>query len=191
MHASPEITQLLIAYGEGRHEALDQLFPIVYDNLKRLAHNRMRHERPGHTLNTTGLVHEAYLKLIQVNQVTYEDRSHFFAMASRVMRRILIDYAERRRAQKRGGGAPHEELDEARLIPERFAEKLLDLNDALERMEDTYPRPAQAVAHHYFGGLTHQEIAEVLGVSTKTVQRDLRFARAWLTDQWQGELGAM
>jgi RNA polymerase sigma factor (TIGR02999 family) len=179
----------LIAYGEGRHEALDQLFPVVYDHLKRLAHNRLRQERPGHTLNTTGLVHEAYLKLIQVNEVTYENRSHFFAMASRVMRRLLIDYAERRRAQKRGGGTPNEQLDDSRLLSDSFAEKLLDLNDALQRMEKVYPRPAQAVAHHYFGGLSHQEIAEVLAVSTKTVQRDLRFARAWLTDQWQGELG--
>ena len=189
MHASSEVTRLLIAYGEGRQEAFDQLFPVVYDHLKRLAHNRLRNERPGHTLGTTGLVHEAYLKLIQVNEVTYENRSHFFAMASRVMRRVLIDYAERRRAQKRGGGARHEELDEERLMPERFAEKLLDLNDALERMEQAYPRQAQTVAHHYFGGLTHEEIAEVLDVSTKTVQRDLRFARAWLTDQWQDELG--
>ena len=110
-------------------------------------------------------------------------------MASRVMRRILIDYAERRRAQKRGGGVHHEELDENRLLPDRVVEKLLDLNDALERMEQMHPRPARAVGHHYFGGLTHQEIAEVLDVSMKTVQRDLRFARAWLTDQWQGKLG--
>jgi len=188
MPAASDVTRLLIAYGQGKHEALDQLFPIVYDHLKRLAHNRLRQERPGHTLNTTGLVHEAYLKLIQVNQISYEDRSHFFAMASRVMRRVLINYAEQRRAAKRGGGVPDEELDESRMLPEGFAEKLLDLNDALHRMEQTYPRPAQAVAHHYFGGLTHEEIAEVLGVSTKTVQRDLRFARAWLTDQWQGEL---
>lgn len=189
MHTSPEVTRLLIAYGEGQHDALDQLFPVVYNHLKRLAHNRMRQERPGHTLNTTGLVHEAYLKLVQVNQVTYEDRSHFFAMASRVMRRILINYAEQHRAQKRGGGVHHEELDEARLMPEGLAEKLLDLNDALQRLEETYPRPAQVVAHHYFGGLTHQEVAEMLQVSTKTVQRDMRFARAWLTDHWQGPLG--
>ena len=189
MHASPEVTRLLIAYGEGQHDALDQLFPVVYDHLKRLAHNRLRQERPGHTLNTTGLVHEAYLKLIQVNKVTYENRSHFFAMASRVMRRILINYAERHRAQKRGGGVPHEELDEARVMSESLAEKLLDLDDALQRLEEAYPRQAQVVAHHYFGGLTHQEIAEVLAVSMKTVQRDIRFARAWLTDQWQETLG--
>lgn len=189
MHASSEVTRLLKAYGEGQQDVFDQLVPVVYDHLKRLAHNRLQQERPGHTLNTTGLVHEAYLKLIQVNEVTYEDRSHFFAMASRVMRRILIDYAERRRAQKRGGGAPHEPLDEDRLMPDNVAEKLLDLNDALDRMEQAYPRPAQTVAHHYLGGLNHQEVADVLGVSAKTVQRDLRFARAWLTDQWQGELG--
>lgn len=188
MHASLDITRLLKAYGDGQHEALDQLFPIVYNHLKRLAHHRMRQERPDHTLNTTGLVHEAYLKLIQINQVTYEDRSHFFAMASRVMRRVLINYAEQRRAQKRGGGVPHEALDEARLMPDALAEKLLDLDDALQRLEASYPRPAQVVAHHYFGGLTHQEVAEVLGVSTKTVQRDMRFARAWLADHWQGAL---
>lgn len=188
MHASTEITRLLKAYGKGQHDALDQLFPVVYDHLKRLAHHRMQQERPGHTLNTTGLVHEAYLKLVQVNQVSYEDRSHFFAMASRVMRRILINYAEQRRAQKRGGGAPHEALDEARLMPDSMAEKLLDLNDALERLEATYPRPARVLAHHYFGGLTHEEVADVLQVSTKTVQRDMRFARAWLTHHWQDAL---
>ncbi|MFQ5568510.1 MAG: sigma-70 family RNA polymerase sigma factor [Rhodothermales bacterium] len=188
MLSSSDVTRLLRAYGEGHQKALDQLFPVVYEHLKRIAHNRLREERPGHTLNTTGLVHEAYLKLVDIKQVRYEDRGHFFAMASRVMRRLLINYAEQRRAQKRGGGARKETLDEARLLPDDYAETLLELDDALHQMDKAYPRSAQAIAHRYFGGLMNDEIAEALRVSTKTVQRDLRFGRAWLAHQWRGSL---
>ncbi len=137
-----DVTQLLIALGEGRHEALDKLMPLVYERLKRLARARLRGERPDHTMNTTGLVHEAYLKLVDINRVRYENRGHFYAVASRVMRRILINYAEKRRAQKRGGGKHREELDEDRLIPDDYAEQLLELNDSLHRLEKAYPRQA-------------------------------------------------
>ncbi len=188
MHASRDVTRLLVAYGQGDRQALDRLLPAVYEQLRRLARARLRTERPGHTLNTTGLVHEAYLKLVDINQVEWESRSHFFAMASKVMRRLLINYANKRKAQKRGGGAPKEELDEERLIPDAYAETLLELDDALQRLEAVHPRPAEAVQHCYFGGLTNQETAEALGVSLTTVERDLRFARAWLTKEWHGKL---
>lgn len=184
MTTPPDITRLLSAYTDGNRDVMDQLLPLVYEQLKQLAHARLRAERPDHTLNTTGLVHEAYLKLVDVTQVHYESRGHFFAMASRVMRRILIDYAERRRAQKRGGGARPVSLDEERLLPDDYAETLLDLNDALDRLEQLYPRPAEAMVHRYFGGLTNEEIAEATGVSLSTVERDLRFARTWLTRVW-------
>ena len=188
MPPQTDITQLLVAYTEGHREALDRLTPLVYEQLKTLARARLRQERADHTLNTTGLVHEAYLKLIDINQVAWESRGHFFAMASKVMRRILVNYAAMRKAQKRGGGAQKEELREDLLIPEAYAETLLDLDDLLQRFEKTYPREAAVVEHRYFGGLTTQETAEALSVSISTVERDLRFARAWLSDKWRGDL---
>ena len=184
-----DVTQLLLAYTDGDLEAFDRLLPLVYEPLKRLAHARLREERPDHTLNTTGLVHEAYLKLIDIKQVQYQSRGHFFAMASKVMRRILINYATMRKAQKRGAGAQRETLDEARLLPEAYAETLLELDDLLERLEALHPRQAEVIQHHYFGGLTNEETAEALGVSLRTVERDLNFGRAWLSKQWRGDLG--
>ncbi|MBT8402113.1 MAG: sigma-70 family RNA polymerase sigma factor [Rhodothermia bacterium] len=181
-----DVTQLLVAYTGGDGEALEKLLPLVYSNLKRMAHVRLRNERPDHTLNTTGLVHEAYLKLIDIQQVRYQSRGHFFAMASKLMRRILVDYAVARRAQKRGGGAQRESLDEERLIPDEYTDTLLDLHDALTKLEAEHPRPAEAVQHRYFGGLTSEEAAEAMGVSLRTVERDLRFARAWLSKEWGG-----
>ena len=151
-------------------------------------HARLRGERADHTLNTTALVHEAYLKLIDIHRVQWRDRAHFLAMASRMMRRVLIDYALKRKAQKRGGGAYKVELEEAQLIPDDYAETLLELNDALRRMERSRPRPSQAVELRYFGGLTLEEAGEVLGVSPQTVMRDLRFAEAWLAREWGGML---
>ena len=183
-----DITQLLLAYREGDREALDRLLPLVYDQLKRLAHARLRGERADHTLNTTALVHEAYLKLVDINRVQWNDRAHFLAMASRQMRRILIDYALMRKAQKRGGEVHKEALDEERLIPDEHTETLLELDDALRRLAKTHPRQSQAVELHYFGGLTLEEAGEVLGVSPPTVMRDLRFAEAWLAREWDGDL---
>lgn len=183
-----DVTQMLLQWSEGDQDALDRLLPILYDRLKRLAHARMRHERADHTLNTTGLVHEAYLRLVDVDRVQWKDRTHFLAIASRVMRRVLINHARDRKAQKRGGGAPHEELHEERLMPDAKAEKLLELDDALQRLEAVYPRRGKAVELRYFGGLTLEEAAEVLDVSPPTVMRDVRFAEAWLARAWGGRL---
>ena len=183
-----DVTQILLRWSSGDQEALDRLLPLVYDELKKMASARLRGERPDHTLNATGLVHEAYLKLIDINRVQWQDRAHFLAMASRQMRRILIDYAERRKAKKRGGGLVKEEFDEEKLLPEGYAETLLELDDALHRMETTYPRQAKAVELHYFGGLTLQEAGAILKVAPATVMRDLRFAQAWLANEWNGDL---
>ncbi len=180
-----EITKMLQAFGEGDEEVLNQLVPLVYQELKQLAHGRLRDERPQHTLNTTGLVHQAYLKLIDIKHVNYESRGHFFAIASQTMRRVLIDYARIRNAEKRGAGAHKAELKESRLMPEAYAETLLELDDALQRLEAVHPRQAKAVEHRYFGGLSNEETAEALGISTPTVERDLRCARAWLNLQWK------
>lgn len=186
MDPTADVTRLLVAYTDGDGEALERLLPLVYSNLKRMAHVRLRSERPDHTLNTTGLVHEAYLKLIDIDQVRYQSRGHFFAMASKLMRRILVDYAVARKAQKRGGGVQRESLDEERLIPDEHTDTLLELHDALTKLEADHPRSAEAVQHRYFGGLTSEEAAEAMGVSLRTVERDLRFARAWLSKEWGG-----
>ncbi len=188
MLSQADVTRLLNAYGEGDREALDRIVPVLYEQLRKLAHARLREERPGHTLNTTGLVHEAYLRLADINQIQWENRGHFFAMASKVMRRVLVNYALQRKAQKRGGGAQRETLDEERLIPDEHAETLLELDDALKRFEETHPRQAEAVEHRYFGGLTNEETAEALSVSLTTVERDLRFARAWFAKEWGGTI---
>ncbi len=179
-----DVTQMLVQWSDGDDDALERLLPLLYDELKRLAGARMRGERSDHTLNTTALVHEAYLKLIDVDRVQWTDRAHFLAMASRQMRRILIDYAHRRNARKRGGGVEHVALEEERYIPEDYADTLLELDDALQRFEKSYPRQAEAVELHYFGGLTLEESGAVLGVSAPTIMRDLRFAHSWLARDW-------
>jgi len=183
-----DVTQMLHRWSEGDQEAFDQLFPVVYDQLKQLARSRLRRERAGHTLNTTALVHEAYMKLINVNQVQWQDRAHFLAIAARAMRQILVDYALRHNALKRGGDLARVDLDEERLLPDEQAETLLELDDALQRLEAAHPRPGQAVALRYFGGLKLNELGVALGVSTATAMRDVRFAQAWLAREWKGEL---
>ena len=174
------VTQLLLHWGDGNEQALDRLLPLVYEQLKQLAHARLAGERPDHTLNTTALVHEAYLKLIDINQVQWKDRTHFLAMASRQMRRILVDYARERKAAKRGGVQYKVVLDEERLLPGVQVEAVLGLDEALKRLEERSPRRSRAVEHRYFGGLTNEEIASALDVSLATVERDLKFARGWL-----------
>lgn len=177
---------MLLRWSAGDPNALDRLVPILYEELKRVAHARLRGEAEGHTLSTTGLVHEAYLKLVDIDRVQWKDRNHFLAMASRVMRRVLIDHAHRRKAQKRGGGAQRVEEAEVELrIDNAQAEMLLELDDALSRMEAQHPRQSQALELYYFGGLTQKEVAEVLGISQPTVVEDLRFARAWLARVWR------
>ena len=180
MNAQGEVTKLLIASTEGDREAVDQLFPIVYDELQRIAHRRLRHERPDHTLGTTALVHEAYLKLVDLDQIQYKGRSHFFAVAAQAMRNILVTYAHRRNAQKRGGGQPALLLDEVNVMTPGYAAELLSLNEALKRLEAINARYGRVVECRFFGGMTVEETAEALGVSPATVKRDWTMARAWL-----------
>ncbi len=183
---SADVTQMLLRWSQGDQQALDRLVPLVYDELKAIARARLRHERPDHTLNTTGLVHEAYLKLVDIQQVQWTDRAHFLAMASRQMRRVLVDYAARRRTAKRGGDRRKVALEDDLLLSDVQADALVELDDALGRLEAIRPRQSKAVELRFFGGLTLEETAEVLGVSAPTVLRDLRFAQAWLARAWSG-----
>ncbi|MCH8959991.1 MAG: sigma-70 family RNA polymerase sigma factor [Bacteroidetes bacterium] len=175
-----DITQLLLNWSGGDREALDRLMPLVYTQLRQMAHARLREQSPDHTLNTTALVHEAYIKLIDTNQVQWHDRAHFLAAASRLMRHILVDYWRRQKAYKRGGEQQRVDLDEALMLPEAQAEAVLEMDEALKRLEALNPRQSQVVEHRYFGGLTAEESARVLDVSRATVERDLKAARAWL-----------
>jgi len=179
------LTALLQRASEGHREAFDQLLPVVYDELKVLARHRLRFERPGHTLNTTALVHETYLKLIQQDRVQWQSRAHFFAVAAQAMRRILVDYARARKADRRGGGAPLLSVDAlgdvaAGLFTEQSAADLLTLNGALDDLGRFDRRAARVVECRFFGGLAHSEIALILGVSEITVRRSWTSARAWL-----------
>jgi RNA polymerase sigma factor (TIGR02999 family) len=175
-----DITGFLQLWSDGDREALDQLIPLVYEHLRRLAHQRLRSEDPNLTLNTTGLVHELYLKLVDLRRVRFRDRAHFLSMASRLMRRLLVDHARARKATKRGGGVVPLELVEGLWVSEEQAEAITELDEALERLEKIDPRQSQILEHRYFGGLSLEETSEVIGVSLATVKRDLRFARAWL-----------
>jgi RNA polymerase sigma factor (TIGR02999 family) len=177
---SHEITQLLLAWSEGDSEALDRLAPLVYDELHRLAKSYMRKERARHTMQTTALIHEAYLRLIDAGQVEWRNRAHFFGVASRAMRQILVAMARERGCQKRGGGARQVSLDEAMMIDEGRDEDLVALDEALGALAKIDARKAQVVEMRFFGGLTEEEIAAALGVSTETVRRDWRLARSWL-----------
>ena len=183
-----DVTRILSAIEGGDAAASEELLPIVYEELRRLAARRLARERP-QTLQATDLVHEAYLRLVDLNQMQWKDRVHFLAMASRLMRRILVDYARERKAAKRGGVQYKVELDEERLLPEAQVEIVLELDDALKRLKELNPRRSQAVEHRYFGGLTNEEIAAAQGVSVATVERDLKFARGWLAREWDQDLG--
>jgi RNA polymerase sigma factor (TIGR02999 family) len=179
--AQSEITRLLSDLSGGNRDVVDQLMPVVYDELRSMAHRYMRQERAGHTLDTTALVHEAYLNLIRNDQLDWQGRAHFFSMAAIAMRRILVDHARRHAADKRGGGGPVVTFDEEQVQREVQPEELLDLDEALQRLETLDPRQARVVTYKFFGGLKHEEIAEVLGVSVPTVHRDWRLARLWLS----------
>lgn len=181
-----DVTRLLRQWSQGDREALDQLVPLMYAELRQLAHQRLRREPANRSVNTTGLVHDAYLRLVGVQQPQFRDRAHFLAMASRVMRRLLVDQARARRAAKRGGGAVAAELDDGLYVSDSQAEALADLDEALKRLEAVDPRQGQIVEQRYFGGLSLEETAEAMGVSLATVKRELRFAHAWLA----AELGA-
>jgi RNA polymerase sigma factor (TIGR02999 family) len=187
--ASPHLTHLLHAARDGDAEAADDLYQHVYEELRRIARQRLRRHRPGETLNTTALVHEAYLRLTDQAHVQWQDRAHFFATASQAMRYILIDYARRRTAQKRGGSqrdVPLSAVQVGRDADARTAD-LLTLNDALDRLADYDDRLARLVEYRFFGGLTYDEIAEVTAWSVPTLKRDWRRARAWLYRAMQDE----
>ena len=174
------ITGTLLACRAGEPGALDRLFPLVYEELRRIAHLQVRREHTGHTLGTTGLVHEAYIKLVDQTRVQWADRSHFFAVATQAMRRILVDYARRYRAVKRGGAPERVSLTDAMLVAEERADTLLALDEALTRLASVDERLSRVVECRFFGGLTEEETAEVLGVTVRTVRRDWTKARGWL-----------
>jgi len=177
---SDEVSRLLIAWSGGDTTALDKLIPHVYQELRRLARRQMRAERPGHTLQTTGLVNEAYLRLVQQRSVAWQHRSQFFAVAANIMRRILVDHARRHRYQKRGGGAMQVPLDDVAVVSPARPWEIVAMDDALQSLEQHDPRKSTVVELRYFGGMTIEEIAQHLGVSPITVKRDWAFAKAWL-----------
>jgi RNA polymerase sigma-70 factor (ECF subfamily) len=180
-----ETTRLLRAWAAGDEKALDHLTPLVYKELRRIAGRLMQNERPGKTIQTTALVHEAYLKLVAIDNVQWQHRAHFFAISAQVMRRILLERARRSSTAKRGGEAARINLDDAPDLASVRARELIALDDALNAMAIIDPRKAQVVEMRFFGGLSVEETAEVLKVSADTVVRDWRLARAWL----QAEMG--
>ena len=185
--ASHDVTQLLLAWSEGDHGALEQLMPLVYAELRRLAKRYMRNERAGHTLQTTALIHEAYLRLIDARHVRWQNRAHFFAIAARLMRQILVDFARERGYQKRGGGARKVSLEEAPAIGQGRDEALVAVDEALSALAGIDIRKSHVVELRYFGGLSVEETAEALKVSPETVRRDWRLARSWLLRKLSGE----
>ena len=167
--------------------AFDRLVPLVHDELRRLARRYMRQERPGHTLQATALVNEAYVRLIEAKRVRWTNRAHFFAIAARMMRRILVDFARARGNAKRGGGVQKVTLDEAFLVSPQVGEDLVALDEALQKLEAMHPRKSQVVELKFFGGLNLDETAEALHVSRDTVKRDWRYAKLWLLRELTGE----
>jgi RNA polymerase sigma factor (TIGR02999 family) len=182
MAAAPaqDITELLLAWSGGDQDALQRLTPLVYGELHRLAHHYMAGERTGHTLQSTALVNEAYLRLVQTSRMQWQNRAHFFAVSAQLMRRILVDFARSRQYAKRGGKAPMLSLDDVPVAVEGCAE-LIALDDALSALAAMDPRKSQMVELRFFGGLSVEETAEVLKVSVETVMRDWRLARVWLS----------
>jgi RNA polymerase sigma-70 factor (ECF subfamily) len=175
-----EVTQLLVAWGNGEQDALQELMPLVYRELRRLAHGRLGRERPGHTLQTTALVHEAYLRLVDQQEASWKNRAQFFAVAAQMMRRILVDYARARQYGKRGGGVQQVELDEAMVVSGDRAAEVVALDEVLISLAELDPRKSRIVELRFFGGLSIEETAEILGVSPGTVMRDWTLAKAWL-----------
>ena len=170
--SSHTVTQLLRAWRQGDAAALDQLVPVVYQKLRRLARHHMAGQRPGHTLQATALVNEAYMRLVDCEQVNWKDRAHFFAISARMMRRVLVEFARARQYQKRGAGARKTSLDEGVIASPQRGQDLVALDDALQALAAEYPRQAQVVELRFFGGLSVEETAEVLHVSAITVMRD-------------------
>ncbi len=183
----PQVTILLRAWRDGDHAALDKLMPVVYSELHRLAHRYMLRERPDHTLQTSALVNEAYLRLVDASQIDWKNRAHFFAVSATLMRRILVEFARSRASQKKGGNVCKVELDEAFVPSRHHVEDLIALDEALTSLEAFDERKAKVVELHFFGGLKPEETAEVLGVSADTVFRDWRLAKAWLLQRMKAE----
>ena len=178
--APKEVTQLLIAWSNGEEEALEKLVPLIYDELRRIARRYMKREPAGHTLQTTALVNEAYLRLIEQKGMKWQNRAHFFAISAQLMRRILVSMARARHANKRGGEARQVSLDEALVISEERAAELVALDEAMNELAALDPRRSRVVELRYFGGLSVEETAEVLNISPETVMRDWKRAKAWL-----------
>jgi RNA polymerase sigma factor (TIGR02999 family) len=175
-----EVTQLLVAWGNGDQTALDQLMPLVYSELHRIAHRYIKKERPGHTLQTSALLNEAFMRLVDQREVTWQSRAHFFAIAAQMMRRILVDYARSRRYAKRGGDAQEVSFDEELVISRQRSADVVALHEALNNLAMIDERKSKVVELKFFGGLSIEETAEVLGVSQGTVMRDWTLAKAWL-----------
>lgn len=178
--SSHEVTSLLKAWCAGEEDALDRLMPLVYEELHRAAQRYMRRENSGNTLQTTALIHEVYLRLVDIPGVTWQNRSHFFAVCARMMRRILVDLARARGAKKRGEGIPEAPFDEAFFVPNSLPFDLVALDEAMGRLGEIDKRKSLVVEMRFFGGLSVEESAEVLKVSTETVKRDWRLAKVWL-----------
>jgi RNA polymerase sigma factor (TIGR02999 family) len=180
MNQDADITAQLVAWREGEPSARDKLFPLVYDELRRIAHNQIGREGVGHTLDTTALVHEAYLKLVDQTRAEWTDRSHFFAIAANAMRRILVDYARRYRTEKRGAAPRRVSLTDGMLVADERADTLLAVDEALTELARIDERLSRVVECRFFAGLTEEETAEVLGVTARTVRRDWTKAKGWL-----------
>ena len=187
MSADQDITGLLDDWGRGDRHALDRLLPVIYAELRRIAARQLRLEREGHTLQPTALVHEAYLRLVEQRSVDWQSRAHFFGVAAQVMRRVLVDHARMRNYQKRGGKLAHVELDEAATLATEQAAELVALDEALDALARLDPRKSRVVELRYFGGLSAEETAEVLGVSEVTVLREWGRAKAWLRREMSGK----
>jgi RNA polymerase sigma factor (TIGR02999 family) len=176
-----DVTQVLREWRDGDRQAAERLFPLVYDELRHLARNYLRRERENHTLQPTALVHEAYLRLVdQTSPAAVENRLHFFGIAARLMRQILVDHARGHKAEKRGGAAQRLSLEDVHVLPDQSAADLLDLDEAMKRLEALDERKCRVVDLRFFAGLKEAEIAEILGVTEKTVRRDWQFAKLWL-----------
>ena len=178
--AEPDVTRLLLAWGNGDDRALEELIPLVYSELRRLAHRQMRGERPGHLLQTTALVNEAYLRLVDSRRVRWQNRAHFFAISAQLMRRILVDAARSRGSLKRGGEQRHLALEEVAVVSHERDAALMALDDAMTALAALDPRKGQVVELRYFGGLSVEETADALQVSAETVMRDWKMAKLWL-----------
>lgn len=187
MSTSGEVTQLLLAWNNGDQAALEELMPLVYNELHRLANNCLRWERQGHTIEATALVNEAYLRLVDQRQVEWQNRTHFFSIAARIMRRILVQYARDRKAEKRGGGAQRVSLEKVILLAEERNVDIIALDDALNLLAQNDPRKSQLVELRFFSGLTFEEASEILGISLITAKRDWAMAKAWLHRELQKE----